>query len=374
MAASFSTMVKQGTVAAVQRALDGGADPNGIVGGGAAGGKTVLMLACEAGRLDVARLLVERGAAIDARSDFGNTPLMYAAGSGNEELMRYLVSHGADIHEADNYGYTVTLMAARSGSLECLRFCADQGASLTAGAYHDLTPLIVAGSAAVGRFLVEEAGADVNARGTTGFTALMNAAIRGDRALAECLIEQGARLDDREDDVTGSFGKTALHYAAEHGHEDLVRYLVTRGADVTIAAKYGERALAFAVDGGHVAVIDVLVDAAPDGRAALLDALLEAAGRGKDDVVRHLVGLRGAPVNGADAQGVTPLMRAAGAERPTIVQYLLDRGADRGARDAGGRTAADYVTPEPPEEHENAYEAWCHSYAGEVLALLEGRS
>ena len=50
---------------------------------------------------------------------------------------------------------------------------------------------------------------------------------------------------------------------------------------------------------------------------------------------------RGADVNLADVDGVTPLMEAAGTGATEIVRMLLEHGADANLKDADGRTAAD---------------------------------
>ena len=61
-------------------------------------------------------------------------------------------------------------------------------------------------------------------------------------------------------------------------------------------------------------------------------------------VARTILGLGGDP-NQKGARGVTPLMMAAGAAEPdaALVQLLIDKGADVGARDDRGRTALDWA-------------------------------
>lgn len=56
---------------------------------------TLLMLAALEGNTAVARLLLERGAAVDAVNDFGETALSLAAHKGHLPLVRMLLEHGA---------------------------------------------------------------------------------------------------------------------------------------------------------------------------------------------------------------------------------------------------------------------------------------
>ncbi len=80
--------------------------------------------------------------------------------------------------------------------------------------------------------------------------------------------------------------------------------------------------------------------------------------------VKYLI-QNGANINATDLSGVTALMHAAsigGEQGCDFVSFLLNSGADVFAKDKQGRTAYDYIKepPEPPEEHENAYEAWIY--------------
>ena len=47
--------------------------------------------------------------------------------------------------------------------------------------------------------------------------------------------EQGADVNVRD-----AWGYTPLHYAAVHGDNDLIEYLVSKGADVTVASRLGQ--------------------------------------------------------------------------------------------------------------------------------------
>jgi len=111
---------------------------------------------------DVARLL-DAGAALEGRSTDGFTPLQYAAFFGHEAVVRLLVERGADVNAAADNPMKVQPLhsAAAIGSVDICR-----------------------------RLL--EAGADANGQQQAGYTALMSAALHGNEALVRLLLEHGA--------------------------------------------------------------------------------------------------------------------------------------------------------------------------------------
>ena len=96
--------------------------------------------------------------------------------------------------------------------------------------------------------------------------------------------------------VASKDGKTALMWASERGHEDVVRVLVDARADVDAANERGETALMYAAEGGHEGAARLLIDARAD-------------------------------VNREDNQGCTALSRAHWREDDAINALLLDAGA-----------------------------------------------
>jgi hypothetical protein len=79
---------------------------------------TPASLPAAAGLGDVrqAALLLDQGAAVDARDEEGRTPLMLAVARGRLEVVRLLLARGADPNAADNSGRT-PLQQARAGNL-----------------------------------------------------------------------------------------------------------------------------------------------------------------------------------------------------------------------------------------------------------------
>ena len=87
-----------------------------------------------------------------------------------------------------------------------------------------------------------DAGADVNATGDDGETALMAAATRGHSEAAQTLLDAGADVNASADN-----GETALMYAALRGHPDTVQALLDAGANVDARDINGETALMHAL-------------------------------------------------------------------------------------------------------------------------------
>jgi len=92
-------------------------------------GETALMLAALHGQLEVARLLVRKGAEINRT---GWTPLHYAAANGHADVVRYLLDENAYIDAQSPNRTTPLMMAARHGHSDAVRLLVQAGADPTA--------------------------------------------------------------------------------------------------------------------------------------------------------------------------------------------------------------------------------------------------
>ncbi|MCO6045092.1 ankyrin repeat domain-containing protein [Aeoliella sp. ICT_H6.2] len=93
-----------GNTEQVKKLLADGADPSKANDGWK---NTPLHFAAGAQHLEVAKLLKEKDANLDAKNVFGATPLHYAANEDNLEFAKWLVEQGADINAVDEEGMTV---------------------------------------------------------------------------------------------------------------------------------------------------------------------------------------------------------------------------------------------------------------------------
>ena len=88
-------------------------------------GSTPLHLA--ASHVDVARLLVERGAEVNVGDESGYTPLHAAAASGSAEVARLLLERGADVSARDGRGFTPLHWASALCNVRVARLLLERG-------------------------------------------------------------------------------------------------------------------------------------------------------------------------------------------------------------------------------------------------------
>ena len=152
------------------------------------------------------------------------------------------------------------------------------------------------------------------------------------------------RLSERN--ITESQYNNQLLEAAECGNPELLSLLITAGADVNKADKYGMTPLRAAACNGHTECVRHLL-AAPGIDVNKADKygrtpLYTAARNGYAECVRHLLAAPGIDVNKADRYGRTPLRAAAGNGYAECVRLLLAApGIDVNMADKGGNTPLD---------------------------------
>ena len=124
-------------------------------------GMTCLMAAAYNGHLAICRLLLDKGAQLEARNGNGNTPLHYAADHGHVEIVRLLCDRGADVEARSNGGWRPLHDAAWNGHIS------------------------------VAKELIEERNAEINARIDGGRTALTIARQYNKPDVAAYLVSHG---------------------------------------------------------------------------------------------------------------------------------------------------------------------------------------
>jgi ankyrin repeat protein len=137
----------------------------------------------------------------------GLTPLMLAAGAGHLEVARWLVDRGAAVDEQDRTGGTALCMASKEGRTPVVRLLLERGADPTVlGAHHSVYP--------------------------TFLTPLMISSYQGHVETVLCLLDHPSGAATINQSPRG--GCTALSLACQRVRVDVVKALLQNGADPTI--------------------------------------------------------------------------------------------------------------------------------------------
>jgi ankyrin repeat protein len=283
------------------------------------GGMTPLLYAARQNSLQAAEMLVKAGADLNMADPDGTSPLVMAIINAHYDLPVYLMDHGADPNIADKFGRTALYAAVdmhtleksatrpdpketdKATSLDVVKAALAHGANPNAALIQSApgrgsldvpdhylgagaTPFLRAaktGDAAVMRLLLEK-GADAKAVTKDHTTAMILAAglswVMGitnvdEKDALEAIkicIEQGVDVNAVNDK-----GETALHGAATSGRDQVVAFLVEKGAKLDIKDKDGRTPLDVAMGVGARA------GRAHDSTAALLRKLMAASGSDK---------------------------------------------------------------------------------------------
>jgi ankyrin repeat protein len=178
------------------------------------------------------------------------TPLHYAAAAGNVTKVRALVERGDDVNAADIYGFTPLQLSAPRG-----RWFIDP----TKRAAGETTPISDAETTA--RLLLE-AGADARATNQEEGTALHFWASGSEDAsvVVKLLVDRGANPSA----VATEFRVTPLHFAAGSGHPQVVRTLLTVGANINAKNVANQTPLFLAVSEDRFESAHVLLESGAD--------------------------------------------------------------------------------------------------------------
>jgi ankyrin repeat protein len=229
----------------IELLLKRGADPNRV----GPAGTTALMWAVP--NLEKARLLVARGANVNARSDTDRTPLLVAASYPmTGALIRLLLDRGADLNAKDRAGSTALALAVRSADVEVVRFLVEKGLDPNA-----LSPAARrAGFARYDRPTTDY----VMTRGLNPSPdVLVTTAAWQPVDLLARWIESGADVNASN---AAQYGRTPLltAVASEAEGADALKLLLDHGADPNVRTTEGESPLDWAIYNGDRAKIQVL--------------------------------------------------------------------------------------------------------------------
>ena len=282
----------------------------------------------------------------------------YAAIRANDlPRLNGMLTAGANVNARDERGITPLMYAAWVGSVDTMRRLLDGGADPNLVNNSGSTALMLSATDIAKVRLLKERAANVNLASMRGRTALFLAAMSDRSAdIVRLLISAGADIH-----VVDGMKMTALHAAALGNDTETVRLLVDAGLDVNARDFQGFTPLIFATSNGNLAVARLLLARGAEVNAVSGDGsfqkvkagtlaqghftpLIMAAPFGSTQLVKTLLDAGGA-VNMQDIRGMTPLMLAVATDRqnPEVIRALIAKGADPNVKSLTGETALDWA-------------------------------
>jgi quinoprotein dehydrogenase-associated probable ABC transporter substrate-binding protein len=193
--------------------------------------------------------------------------------ASDKHRIKLLVEKGADINAFDPQGYAPVHTAARKRHPELIALFADLGANLNHPDSDGMTPLqhaVLRNHVPTVAALIDR-GADIEGKNFDGYSPLALALAEAKYEVAKLLIDKGAHLDTRAgpDDLTPLMiissqvkpGEGTVFLPGSTRPIDLARDLISRGADVNAQSKSGVTALMIAAARNVAPMIGLLMQA-----------------------------------------------------------------------------------------------------------------
>uniref|UniRef100_A0A8B9KYW1 Poly [ADP-ribose] polymerase n=1 Tax=Astyanax mexicanus TaxID=7994 RepID=A0A8B9KYW1_ASTMX len=347
---------------------------------------TPLHLAAGYNRVRTVQLLLQHGADVHAKDKGDLVPLHNACSYGHYEVTELLVKHGACVNAVDLWRFTPLHEAASKNRVEVCSLLLSHGADPTFLNCHNKSAIDLAPTTLLKERLAYEfrGHALLKAIRETDFirikkylsletinfkhpqtheTALHCAASLSSpkrTQICEMLLRNGANINEKTRDLL-----TPLHLAAEKSHKDVIEVLMKYEAKVKTVDSQGQAPLQRVAQCGHLKNCRLLIGAGCDQPITSLQGfypaqlanqniqenlqegvlvgncdkdrhLLEASKSGDLETVKKLCTLQNVNCRDLEGRQSTPLHFASGYNRVTVVDYLLQHGADVHAKDKGG--------------------------------------
>ncbi|XP_012062616.1 PREDICTED: serine/threonine-protein phosphatase 6 regulatory ankyrin repeat subunit A [Atta cephalotes] len=305
-------------------------------------GKIPLLLAVEAGNQSMCRELLAQQAPdqLRATTPAGDSALHLAARRRDIDMVRILVDYGAAVDMQNGDGQTALHIASAEGDETLVKYFYGVRASASITDHQDRTPMHLAaenGHASVIELLADKFKASIFERTKDGSTLMHIASLNGHSECATMLFKKGVYLH-----MPNKRGARSIHTAAGYGHVGIISTLLQRGEKVDAITNDNYTALHIAVESAKPAVVETLLGYGAEVHVRggkLRETPLHIAARVPDGDRCALMLLKsGAGPNLTTDDGQTPVHVAASHGNLVTLLLLLDDGGDPMFKSKNGET------------------------------------
>ncbi|EAY07153.1 ankyrin repeat protein, putative [Trichomonas vaginalis G3] len=315
---------------------------------------TALTMAVEQNKMDAVEALIMHGANVDAVNNCGRTALILAVQNKRLDIAEFLFQHGANINATDKKGVSAIHLAIKNNFIDIIKLFISNGEDINASA---LNNAVMFNSKEIVDILILH-GANINAKGKNGKTAIHIAAIYGRKELAELLLSIGADINAKD-----KKGRNALHHAiGQNDLESLEKDLESEKIDIHSKDINYDTYVGWSTNlTDNMDIVELLISHGIDINSRDNDgdtALHLAAFLNVKDVVEFLIP-KCADINAKDNYGKTALHWAAFNNNTQLVEFLMSNGADIYVKDYNEKSVLHYAVSygrfEEVDSHDKDY-------------------
>jgi len=314
----------------------------------------VLISACQIGDESQVKYLVEHGANVNGRGEFGETPLIAAVNYLKDNnifynpIINYLVEQGANVNSYDYFGNTPLTIAYEFNNNTLINYLLEKGANIHGITINNekwKTPLIIACK---------------------------------NRRRFNTFIQRGVDVNEQIENGDTPLLELCKHLMNDVDESNEIKYLVQNGADINISNKNGDTPLSFAFKSNNISLINFFIkngaaelsessdtssssffndemeedmripenDNNPINNPSIVGNKIDRFGSvdlasacllGDKSEVESLVH-QGANVDKIGENGYTPLICACQFGHRSLIKYLIQQGANVNKKGKGGKT------------------------------------
>ncbi|KAK5645048.1 hypothetical protein RI129_006348 [Pyrocoelia pectoralis] len=299
-------------------------------------GKTPLLLASSIGCLEIVKLLINYKCDLSVKDNHQCTALFLASEAGHIEIVKYLLDKCDNLEVKNICGSSPLNAATIKGHTVIVKMLLDKGANVNVGDNANWTPLLSAvniDNVNITSVLLQH-DANIEHSTLSGLTPLGCAARENNMEVAQLLLNNGALINGTSLLVK----RTALLYAVESGHLEMVKILLNNNANIHLA--HGIRTpLSQAIRLENKEIIKLLL-----GKSDLSsltynykhNLLCETGKTNNVDIAKMLLN-GGVGLEAKD--GFSPLLFAASYGQAAVLKMFIERGASLDATDKLGKTS-----------------------------------